>query len=161
MFQSIRRPEEILAYRTLQQILVSKPKELWTVGPADPVLTALQRMADKDVNLIVVLDQRRLVGVVSERDCARRAVLAKKPLETTPVSDIMTREVVTVDFSHTYADCLRLMHQLGIRHLPVVDRGNVIAVLSIRDLLREAVAHNAKIIAELELERLGMFTSMV
>ena len=102
MVQTIRRPEEILAYRTLQQILVSKPKELWTAGPADTVLTALQTMADKDVNLIVVLDQRRLVGVVSERDCARRAVLAKKPLETTPVSDIMTREVVTVDFSHTY-----------------------------------------------------------
>jgi CBS domain-containing protein len=117
-------------------------------------------MADKDVNLIVVLDQRRLVGVVSERDCARRAVLAKKPLETTPVSDIMTREVVTIDFTHTFADCMRLMHQHGIRHLPVVDRGNVIAVISIRDLLREAVAHNAKIIAELERERLIMFTSM-
>ena len=73
----------------------------------------------------------------------------------------MTREVVTVDFSHTFGDCLRLMHQHGIRHLPVVDSGTVIAVLSIRDLLREAVAHNAKIIAELELERLSMFTSMV
>ena len=158
MFQTIRRPEEILAYRTLQQILVSKPKELWT--PANPVLTAMQTMADKDVNLIVVLDQRRMVGVVSERDCARRAVLAKKPLETTPVSDIMTREVVTVDSSHTYGDCLRLMHQHGIRHLPVVDGSNVIAVLSIRDLLREAVAHNARVIAELERERLGMFTSM-
>ena len=161
MVQTTRRPEEILAYRTLRQILVSKPKELWTAGPSDPVLTALQTMADKNVGLIVVLDQRRLVGVVSERDCARRAVLTKKPLETTPVSDIMTREVVTVDFSHTYGDCLRLMHQHGIRHLPVVGGGNVIAVLSIRDLLREAVAHNAKIIAELELERLGMFTSMV
>jgi CBS domain-containing protein len=160
MVQTIRRPEDILAYRTLQQILVSKPKELWSAAPADPVLTAMQTMADKDVNLIVVLDQGRLVGVVSERDCARRAVLAKKPLETTPVSDIMTREVVTVDFSHTYGDCMRLMHQHGIRHLPVVDGGNVIAVLSIRDLLREAVAHNARIIAELERERLTMFTSM-
>jgi CBS domain-containing protein len=160
MFQTLRRPEEILAYRTLQQILVSKSKELWSAGPRDPVLTAMQTMADKDINLIVVLDRGRLVGVVSERDCARRAVLAKKPLETTPVSDIMTRDVVTVDFSHTYGDCMRLMHQHGIRHLPVVDGGNVIAVLSIRDLLREAVAHNARIIAELERERLSMFTSM-
>jgi CBS domain-containing protein len=72
----------------------------------------------------------------------------------------MTREVVTVDSSHTYGDCLRLMHQHGIRHLPVVDGSNVIAVLSIRDLLREAVAHNARVIAELERERLTMFTSM-
>jgi CBS domain-containing protein len=161
MVQTVRRPEEILAYRTLQQILASKPKELWTAGPADTVPAALQTMADKDVGLIVVLDQQRLVGVVSERDCARRAVLAKKPLETTPVSGIMTRDVVTVDSAHRYVDCLRLMHQHGIRHLPVVDRGNVIAVISIRDLLREAVVHNAKIIAELERERLSIFTSMV
>jgi CBS domain-containing protein len=160
MVQTVRRPEEILAYRSLRQILVSKPKALWTAGPADSVMTVLLTMADKKVGLIVVLDQRRLVGVVSERDCARRAILAKKPLETTPVSDIMTREVVTVDFSHTYADCLRLMHQHGIRHLLAVDGGNVVAVVSIRDLLREAVAHNAKIIAELERERLSIFTSM-
>jgi len=160
MVQTVRRPEEILAYRSLRQILVSKTKELWTAGPADSVLTALQTMADKDVNLIVVLDQRRLVGVVSEQDCVRRAILAHKFPETTPVSDIMTREVVTVDFAHTFADCMRLMHQHGIRHLPVIDGGNVIAVISIRDLLREAVAHNSRIIADLERERLNVFVSM-
>lgn len=136
MAQTIRRPEEILAYRSLHQILVSKPKELWTARPADSVLTVLQMMDDKKVGLIVVLDQRRLVGVVSERDCLHRAVLARKSLETTPVSDIMTHEVVTVDFAQTFADCMRLMHQHGIRHLPVIDHGNVIAVVSLRDLLR-------------------------
>jgi CBS-domain-containing membrane protein len=73
----------------------------------------------------------------------------------------MTHEVVTVDFAQTFADCMRLMHQHGIRHLPVIDHGNVIAVVSLRDLLREAVAHNARIIAELERERLSIFTSMV
>jgi CBS domain-containing protein len=161
MVQTIRRPEEILAYRSLRQILVSKPKGLWTAGPGDSIQSALQTMADKNVGLLVVLDQGRLIGVVSERDCARRVVLAKKPLETTPVSEIMIREVVTVDLAQTFADCLRLMHQHAIRHLPVVDGGNVIAVVSIRDLLREAVAHNAKIIAELERERLSIFTSMV
>ena len=161
MVQTIRRPEEILAYRSLRQILVSKPKGLWTATPGDSIQSALQTMADKNVGLLVVLDQGRLIGVVSERDCARRVVLAKKPLETTPVSEIMIREVVTVDLAQTFADCLRLMHQHAIRHLPVVDGGNVIAVVSIRDLLREAVAHNAKIIAELERERLSIFTSMV
>jgi CBS domain-containing protein len=160
MVQTVRRPEEILAYRTLQQILVSKPRELWTARPADSVLSALQTMADKKIGLVVILDQRRLVGVVSERDCVLRAVLVGKPLETTPVSDIMTHVVITVDIAQTFADCLRLMHQNGIRHLPVVERGNVIAVVSVRDLLREAVAHNAKIIAELERERLSIFTSM-
>jgi CBS domain-containing protein len=161
MVQTIRRPEEILAYRSLRQILVSKAKGLWTAGPADSVLTAFQTMVDKNVGFLVVLDQGRLVGVVSERDCARRVVLAKKPLETTPVSDIMIREIITVDLTQTFADCLRLMHQHAIRHLPVVDGGKVIAVVSIRDLLREAVAHNAKIIADLERERLSIFTSMV
>ena len=160
MPQSIRRPEEILAYRSLRQILVSKPKEIWTADPADSVWTALQTMAYRKVGLLVVLDQKKLVGVVSEQDCSRRAVLAKRPLETTPVSDVMTRSVVTVDSTQTFADCLRLMHQHGIRHLPVIGSGAVIAVVSIRDLLREAVAHNAKVIAELEQERLSIFTSM-
>ena len=123
MDNPLRRPEEILAFRSLRQILASKPRVLWTVGPADSVLTALQIMADKDIGFLVVLDQVAMVGVVSERDCARRVVLAKKSPETTPVADIMVRNVVTVDLSHTFADCLRLMHQHGIRHLPVVDNG--------------------------------------
>ena len=72
----------------------------------------------------------------------------------------MVRDVVTVDLTQTYADCLRLMHQHGIRHLPVVEGGRVISVVSIRDLLREAVAHNARVIAELERDRLTIFTSM-
>ena len=71
----------------------------------------------------------------------------------------MIRDVVSVDLKHTFADCLRLMHQHGIRHLPVVENGKAIAVVSIRDLLSEAVAHHAKVIAELERERLTIFTS--
>jgi CBS domain-containing protein len=86
-------------------------------------------------------------------------VLARKSPETTPIADIMVRQVITIDLAHTFADCLRLMHQHGIRHLPVTDKGKVVAVVSIRDLLSEAVAHHAKIIAELERERLTIFTS--
>jgi CBS domain-containing protein len=160
MFQPTRKPEEILAYRTLRQILVAKPKGLWTSAPADSILTALQLMTEKNVGLLVVLDRGALAGVVSERDCVRRAVLGKKPLETTPIADVMVREVITVDAEQTFADCLRLMHQHAVRHLPVLDGGKVVAVVSIRDLLREAVTHNAKIIAEVELERMSMFTSM-
>jgi CBS domain-containing protein len=155
----IRRPEEILAYRSLRLILASKPTALWTVSPADSVLTALQVMADKDIGLLVVMERDKLVGVLSERDCARRVLLAKKSPESTSVADIMVRNVVTIDAEHTFADCLRLMHQHGIRHLPVVDHGRVIGVVSIRDLLSEAVRHNAKIIEELERERLTIFTS--
>jgi CBS domain-containing protein len=159
MDNPIRRPEEILAFRSLRQILASRPRDLWSVGPADSVLTALQLMAEKNIGFVVVLERDGLVGVVSERDCARKVALMRKPPDSTPVADIMVRDVVTVDPAHTFADCLRLMHQHGIRHLPVMDSGKAVAVVSIRDLLSEAVTHHAKIIAELERERLTMFTS--
>ena len=159
MDNPIRRPEEILAYRPLERILAAKPSDVWSLGPKNTVLAALQLMADKNIGFLVVLDQGSLVGVLSERDCARRVVLAGKPVEATPISDIMVREVVTVDLTQKFADCLRLMHRHAIRHLPVMDAGKVIAVISIRDLLSEAVAHHAKIIAELERERLTIFTS--
>jgi len=159
MENPLRRPEEILAYRSLRLILASKPRALWTVTSADSVLTALQIMAEKDIGLVVVMERDTLAGVLSERDCARRVLLAKKSPETTSVADIMVRNVVTIDADHTFADCLRLMHQHGIRHLPVVDHGRVIGVVSIRDLLSEAVRHNAKVIEELERERLTIFTS--
>jgi CBS domain-containing protein len=159
MDNPIRRPEEILAYRSLHRILASRPKVVWSIRPADSVLTALQLMADKDIGFLVVLEQDAMVGVLSERDCARRVVLAKKLPEATSVADVMGREVVTVDLTHTFADCLRLMHQHSVRHLPVVAGGTVVGVVSIRDLLGEAVAHHAKIIAQLERERLEIFTS--
>jgi signal-transduction protein with cAMP-binding, CBS, and nucleotidyltransferase domain len=155
----IRRPEEILAYRPLRRVLGSEPWALWTVGPADSVLAALRIMADKNIGFLVVLEQGAMVGVLSERDCARRVVLAHKSPETTSVADVMVRNVVTVDAAHAFADCLRLMHQHGIRHLPVVDNGKPVAVVSIRDLLSEAVNHHARTIAELERERLTIFIS--
>ncbi|HET9413346.1 MAG TPA: CBS domain-containing protein [Pseudolabrys sp.] len=140
-------------------MLQSKAQQLWTVGPGDSALTALRIMADKNIGFLVVLDHGAMVGVLSERDCARTLVLSRKSPEATLVTDMMVRDVVTVDLTHTFADCLRLMHQHGVRHLPVLDNGKPVAVVSIRDLLSEAVAHHAKIISELECERLTIFTS--
>jgi signal-transduction protein with cAMP-binding, CBS, and nucleotidyltransferase domain len=160
MQSPLRRPEEILAYRSLREILGTKPRSLWSVGPADSALAALQLMAEKNIGFLVVLERDALAGVLSERDCARRLVLERRPPDTTPVSDLMVREVVTVDPTYTFGDCLRLMHTHAVRHLPVVDQGRAITVVSIRDLLSEAVAHHAKIIAELERERLQAFVSM-
>jgi predicted transcriptional regulator len=93
MDRPIRRPEEILAYRSLSRILAAKPRTLWAVGPADSALTALQIMADKKTAFLVVVDQGQMVGVVSERDFVARVILAKKSSEATPVSDIMVRNV--------------------------------------------------------------------
>jgi signal-transduction protein with cAMP-binding, CBS, and nucleotidyltransferase domain len=159
MTPPIRRPEEILAYRPLRQILGAEPWTLWTVRPTDSVLSALRIMADKNIGFLVVLERDVIAGVLSERDCVRRGIVANRPPETTPVAEIMTRQVVTVDLEHAFVDCLRLMHQHGIRHLPVVSNGRAVAVISVRDLLSEAVEHHEKIISELERERLTIFTS--
>lgn len=159
MNSPLRRPEEILAYRPLREILGAKPRSLWSVGPADNAFSALRIMAEKNIGFLVVLEKEALVGALSERDCARRLVLERRPPETTPVSDLMVREVVTVDPSYRFGDCLRLMHAHGIRHLPVLDKGKPTTVVSIRDLLAESVKHHAKIIAELERERLESFIS--
>ena len=159
MAQLLRRPDEILAFRPLRQILAAKPKALWTVAPGDSALSAMHLMSDKNIGLLVVMENKAIVGVLSERDCVRRLVLAGKSPEATPVADIMVRSVVKADVGQTFADCLRLMHTHRIRHLPVVENGAAIGVISIRDLLSEAVAHHAKVIGELEKERLTMITS--
>jgi CBS domain-containing protein len=159
MDHPLRRPEQILAYRPLKQILAAKPKALWTVGPKDSALSAMQLMADKHIGLVVVMDGSEIAGVLSERDCVRRLILAGRSADTTPVAEIMSRNVVKADVGDTFADCLRLMHEHGIRHLPVTEKGAAIGVVSVRDLLSESVAHHARIIGELERERLTMLTS--
>jgi len=101
------------------------------------VVSALQTMTSKNIGFVPVLEGQKLVGVLSERDCARRAAVPGTPLDTTPVADIMVRNVITIDFTHKFADCLRLMEQHGIYHLLVVDAGGSYrGMLSVTDLLR-------------------------
>jgi CBS domain-containing protein len=157
MDHPLRRPEDILAYRPLQQML--KSSALWTVAPSDTVLAAARIMAEKNIGFLVVLEDGKIVGVLSERDCIRRVILAGKSPEVTLIADIMVRDVVKATLENTFVDCLRLMHAHGIRHLPVLDNNKTIGVISIRDLLREAVEHHAKVISELESERMQMLTS--
>jgi len=159
MDSPLRQPGEILAYRSLKAVLASKARVLWSVGPQDSVTRAVRLMADHDIGCVVVLETDRIAGIVSERDCARRVLLAGKSPEATAVAEIMVRNVVTVDLNQTFAECLNLMHRHQVRHLPVLDAGKPITVVSIRDLLSEAVSHHQKIIAELERERLTIFTS--
>jgi len=161
MDNPLRRPEEILAYRSLRQILGPAARPVWSVSPSDSAYDAIRLMSEKDIGFVVVLDQDRLVGVLSERDCARGVMLARRLSDATPVGDIMVRDVITADMTFSFADCLRLMHRHSIRHLPVIENGKVAAVISVRDLMGEAVAHHTKIIAQLERERMTIFTSPV
>ena len=159
MDHPLRSPEQILAYRPLKQILAAKPKALWTIGARDTALSAMQLMADKNIGLLVVMEHRAIVGVLSERDCVRRLVLAGKSPEATSVADIMVRNVVKADIANNFVDCLKLMHEHQIRHLPVMENDDLVGLISVRDLLSEAVAHHARVISELERERLTMLTS--
>ena len=159
MPQSLKALEELLPYRTIKQILAGRPGGVLAVGPEDTALSSLKSMAEKHVGFMVVLDGGRLVGVLSERDIGRKVVLAGRAAADTLVRDIMTRDVVTVTPADRFADCLRLMDRHGIRHLPVVEGGRVVGVVSVRDLMREAVAHHEQVFRELERERMTMFIS--
>jgi CBS domain-containing protein len=161
MDHPLRRPEEILAYRTLRQILGASSKPVWSVAPSDTAYDAVRLMLEKDIGFVVVTEGDELVGVLSERDCARGVMLARRLADATPVGDVMVRNVITADMTYTFADCLRLMHRHSIRHLPIVEDRKVLAVISVRDLMGEAVAHHTKIIAQLERERMTVFTSPV
>ena len=152
----VKTAEQLLAFKPLKRVLAAKAPGAHSVAPKTSILAALRLMADKEVGFLVVLDGAELVGVVSERDYARKVVLQGKASNDTPVQDIMSRDVVSVGLAHTIPECMALMNQHGFRHLPVIDGGAVIGVLSVRDLLREIVEHHERLIRNLELEKSAM-----
>jgi len=159
MFERDTNTERLFPYRSIRQFVTAGPAEIRFVRPGDTVLSALKVLADSNLGVLVVLDGERLVGVMSERDYARKVVLAGRRSETTTVGEIMSSEVVTTDLNAKFGDCMSLMNKHHIRHLPVLDGGRVIRVISIMDVLREAVTHHEKIIMELERERMSVFNS--
>lgn len=154
MESPIKSPDELLAYRPLRDLLASKAPGKFSIGPDDPALAAMRVMADKHVGFLVVLDRGKLVGVLSERDCARKLDLLGRRAADTPVRDIMTADVVTVTTEESIPRCMALMNERGFRHLPVMEGGSLAGVVSIRDLVREVLAHHEHLIRDLELERL-------
>jgi len=136
--------------KTVAQMLKMKPAGVISIRPDVPVLDALKLLADKDVGAVLVMDGPRLVGIVSERDYARKVALKGKSSSDTPVSEIMTREVVFVTPAHTNEDCMALMTEKRTRHLPVIDNGGVVGVLSIGDLVKDAISEQQFIIDQLE-----------
>ena len=158
-----KHTDELFPYRSLKQILSKRPAgaTVQAVAPDDPATDALQRMAQHNIGLVVVLEGTRLVGVLSERDLARHAGGPQaRPLRDVRVAELMTRDVATVGPDDRMGRCMALMDERGARHLPVVEAGRVIAVISVRDLLREAVAHHEKVLAEMDRERLAAFQAM-
>jgi CBS domain-containing protein len=136
--------------KTVAQMLQLKPAGVISIRPDVPVLDALKLLADKDVGAVLVMDGPRLVGIISERDYARKVALKGKSSSDTPVSEIMTREVVFVTPAQTNEDCMALMTEKRARHLPVIDNGRVVGVLSIGDLVKDVIFEQQFIIDQLE-----------
>ena len=136
---------------TVKQMLAAKDlKELWTLKPDDTVLYALEYMAEKNVGALPVMEDEILIGIFSERDYARIFPLQKDSPETTPVSDVMTEEVFCIGPENSACDCMGLMTEKRIRHLPVVEGDKVVGMMSIGDLVKAIIAKQAFLIAELE-----------
>ena len=136
--------------KSLKQLLGAKGNQVYSIGPDAKVIEALQIMAQKDVGALVVLDSGRLAGILSERDYARKVILRGKSSQDVPVSEIMTAEVVTVEPSRTIEECMGLVTQRRVRHLPVVEDGKLIGVVSIGDLVKEVIAEQEQTIKQLE-----------
>jgi len=159
MAWSLKTPEEIVLFRILSQILAAKPGGVHSVSPTDTAYAALVAMSEKHVGFLVVLEGEKLAGVISERDYTRKLIPSGRTAQDARVGDLMTREVVTVTLVHHVRECVSLMDSHGIRHLPVVDGNRVLGVISVRDLLREAVVHHDKVLKEMERERMTILNS--
>lgn len=135
--------------QTAHDILRSKGHDVWGVRPTDTVLAALGVMAQHDVGAVLVLDRDKLVGIFSERDYARKVVLAGRSSKDSQVKEVMTHQVVCVAPQRSISECMALMTQKRLRHLPVVDHKRVVGVISIGDLVKATIEDQEFTIAQL------------
>ena len=135
---------------TVSQILQEKDGNTWTIGPQATVLDALKLMADKGIGALVVVEAGKVVGIFSERDYARKVILKGRSSKETPVSWIMTEQVITVDPDTTVDVCMGLMTDRHIRHLPVMENDRLIGVISIGDVVKAVISEQKYLIEHLE-----------
>ncbi len=135
---------------TLRQLLQSKGGGIWSITSTSTVFDALRTMAGKNVGALLVIDEGRLVGIVSERDYARKIALKGKSSKDTLVKEVMTEKVVYIRPDESIEECMALMTEKHFRHLPVIDNGSLIGVISIGDVVRTVISEQKFIIAQLE-----------
>ncbi|SEI66427.1 CBS domain-containing protein [Pseudomonas sp. NFR16] len=137
--------------KTVAELLKLKDThEVHTVRPDQMVIDAIKLMAEKNIGAVPVVRDGKVVGIVSERDYARKMELKGRASVGTPISDIMTHDVKTVDSHHTVDQCMNIMTDRRLRHLPVVDEGRLTGLLSIGDLVKEAIAEQASLIEKMQ-----------
>jgi CBS domain-containing protein len=135
---------------TVRQLLLEKGGEVWSVRPDQTVLEAIRTMDEKNVGALLVMAGERLVGIVTERHYARNVVLKGRASPSTPVSQIMETNVVCVEPTQTVEECMALMTAKFVRHLPVIESGRVVGLVSIGDLVKSIISEQRFVIEQLE-----------
>lgn len=136
--------------KTVRQLLQSKGGQVHTIAPDAKVIEALRLMAEKEIGALAVVEGGRLAGMISERDYARKVTLQGKSSHDLPVREIMTAKVHTVQPGSTVDECMAMMTEKRVRHLPVLDGDRLCGILSIGDLVKEVIAEQQRTIRELE-----------
>lgn len=136
--------------KPVSELLRSRNTTLWHVMPQDTVFDALKVLAEHEVGALMVVERGRLVGILSERDYTRKVALQGRSSKDTTVAEIMSRNVVVVTPQTRTRDCMALMSQRKIRHLPVVDGDSVLGMISVRDILDDIIADHELTIAQLQ-----------
>lgn len=137
--------------KTARQVLASKPTQaIYSIQPSATVYAALQLMAEKSIGALLVMEHGKIVGILSERDYARKVILMQRTSRETLVRDIMTTAVVYVRADQTTDECMALMTQHRLRHLPVMEGDELIGMLSIGDLVKDIISEQRFIIEQLE-----------
>ncbi len=136
--------------KTVEHLLRAKGTDIWSIDVDATVYEALQLMAEKNLGALVVFEQGELAGIVSERDYARKVILLDRESRDTAVRNIMTAEVITVSPTQTVTECMEMMTEHRIRHLPVVQDGKLQGVISIGDVVKGVIAEQEALILQLE-----------
>jgi CBS domain-containing protein len=134
----------------VSQLLDRKGRATYSIEPEDPVLEAIQLMADHHVGALLVMKGDQLAGIVSERDYARKVILMGRSSAETPVWQIMSSPVLTVSLRHSVQECMQLMTEHRVRHLPVVESDHVVGIVSIGDLVKAVIQDQQETIEQLE-----------
>lgn len=135
--------------KTVRSLLQKKGYTVTVIGPNDSVLAAMQKMTANNIGALLVTKDEKLVGILTERDFSRKAYLIDKPVKDMLVMEIMTRQVAYVGLDYTDEECMALMTEIRARHLPVLDEGKIVGILSIGDLVKDVVSQQDFVIQQL------------